>query len=205
VTDRRRIHLAGAFAAVLVLAAGCGDGGEDKQADPTPSPSSSETSSTTQTPSPSESETPSESPASSGGLACDAIDVAAIEAETGIRLTKPDSGGKPGKKERCASFYDDLSVLQVDLMPRGKTLEQDFKDVLVLGTEKPEERTVAGERALMTTLTKTNIRIGLVTHVGERTLQVVALNLAEDHEVAQLQDLVLAVAEQVAPAARGTS
>lgn len=199
-TDVRRVLVAAALGASLLLTA-CSDGSEPTDPEPTPTESNSAT-----TPEPSPSATESTVTPAVGGLACDAIDIAALTAATGLGLEPPSSAGKPGKREGCSIALrepHEMSFVFVDLLPRHGTLEKDVQTVMVLLTEKPERVTVAGRPGLMVSLNSQNlINVGVVTHVGDRLLQV-RINSPEFGKelVEQLKSLTLAVAEQVAPAA----
>jgi len=188
--------VAGAFGLSLLLTGCAGDG--QSGADPEPIATESESTASTE-PSATSSESATGSP---GGSACEAIDVSALRAETGIELTAPTVGGTPGKREACSTSFDESAVLRIDLLPKHGSLEQDVKKGMVLGTEEPQEVTVAGEPGLMVSLSDRLTHVGLVTHVGQRLLLVV-INRQDTGEelLEQMESLALAAAEQVAAGA----
>lgn len=190
-TDVRRLALAGLLAATLALTGGCGDD-EPATTDGTGSPSGSTS------PSPDDSEEPSEPTTEPGAYACDAIDTAALEAETGVRLKAPESAGEAGGDEGCSLFYRGAAtVVSVELVVEHGTLREDLDVIRVVGDEKPEEVTVAGEPALVVSGDGAPVYVNLVTHLGERMLMVRALGDTAS-QVPELEELVPLVAEQVA-------
>ncbi|MCD4535692.1 DUF3558 domain-containing protein [Nocardioides sp. cx-169] len=197
--DRRRALAAAALGLSLLLT-GCSDGDEDTGEGPSGTNSSSASPEPSGTSGPSE--TSSAPTSGSASAACDAIDASALSAETGVKVTEPSTAGTPGKRESCALTFADYSVLRIDLTPGHGTLEQDVEQAKVLGTEVPQEVTVAGAPGLMVSDGGQVTRVGLVTHVGERLL-LVTLNHFESGGklVEQMESLVLASAEQVAAGA----
>jgi len=183
--------------ATLALA-GCGGGDE---------PSTTEGTATTEPSGEGPSETvtddPSGDPATGGGPACDAIDVDAVTAETGLALRAPSSEGEVGADEGCSVFVRQSTVaVSIELAVEHGSLEEDLDQIRILGTEEPEEVSVAGSPALVVTGEASPLYVNLVTHVGERMLTVRLLAPGEEPaRLPELEDLVLVLSEQVATGA----
>lgn len=189
--DPRRVLVAGALGLSLLLSGCADDGGPEQEPTATDSPPSD---------SPEPSETSSE-PAggAASGSACDAIDVSALSTETGLDLTEPSAAGTPGEREACAITFADTAVLRVDVLPKHGSLEQDVEKAKALGTEVPQDVTVAGAPGLLVSVGDEVTHVGVVTHLGERLLMV-TVNHQEtgDELLEQMETLALATAEQVA-------
>lgn len=201
-TDVRRLMVGAVLSATLALA-GCG--GEPSASDGTPTAEPSSDGPSSEAPSGSATDEPSGEPSADGGdgPACDAIDVDAVTAETGLALRAPSSAGEVGADEGCSVFVRKSNVaVSIDLAVEHGSLEEDLDQIRILGTEEPEGVSVAGSPALVVTGEASPLYVNLVTHVGERMMTVRLLAPGEEPDrLPELEDLVLVLSEQVAAGA----
>jgi len=193
--------------ASVALLAGCSD--DDPSAEPSSTPGQAEESSADRAQD-SPSDSTSSSPAASStqatpqsdAFACEAIDRDAVKAASGVRIDPPEPSGTPGAEEDCIVTFHAGETLMIQLKPEHGTLDEDAGQAWNIATPTWDEVTVAGEPALTASDNNQHAAAALVTHVGDRLLQILAYSTnASAAEQKKVDALVLAVAEQVAPAA----
>jgi hypothetical protein len=197
VTDLRRLTAALAAAALVLVASGCG-GDEPSPTDPS-SPTSS-------SPSDTSTEEPTEEPADTAagdGYACEAIDVRVAGADNGVPLEEPSGVGEIGGDEGCSLFQQDApTVVEVELVTRHKSLDEEGAGIQVSGEEEIEDVTVGDSPALLVKGAGSPVYVNLATLAGDRllTIRLLAPGAKPGH-AEQYEQVVLSVAEQVVAAA----